>query len=376
MTRLATAIRTVSVAAVSLAILIGGTAFLHLRAAHTKADAAPTPMPVAAMPLEFSGGYDVVDRFVGRLEPAQQARLSFELGGLITALAVEEGEQVEPGQVIARLDTAILQAERSRLQGQRKQVIANLELAKLTAGRQRVLQRQGHASVQRLDETRLNVAALEGELAALDAAIRRVGIDIEKSTVRAPFAGTVGARFVDTGVVVAVGTAIIDLLESGRPRARIGVTPTAAASLSRGETVKLVSGQERLAGRIHAIRPDVSTSTRTVSVLIDLPGNPGINFGDTVELHLTRRVAAEGYWLPMSALSEGERGLWSVMTVLETGDGGYTVGRETVELIHMTDDRVFVRGTLRAGQRIIASGRNRVIPGQTVSLASLGEARP
>lgn len=366
------------VGALFIGMLVGGAAFLHLRADQSKAAAAHslTPIPVASVALEPVTGYDVVDRFVGRLEPAQQARIAFERGGLITAIAVEEGQTVARGEVIATLDALVLQAERDRLLGQRLQVAANLELSRLTEGRQRTLREQGHASQQRLDEARLNTAALEGELTALDAAIRRLDIDIEKSVVRAPFAGTVGARFVDTGVVVAAGTAVIDLLESDRPQARIGISPAAAAGLRPGDGVRLINGGEALDGRVVAVRPDVSTATRTVGVLIDVLAGPRASFGDTVELRVRRRVDAEGFWLPISALSEGERGLWSVLTIQSEDGETDRVGQEAVEVVHTDGDRVFVRGTLRPGQRVVAGGLNRIIPGQRIARASGDEGGP
>ncbi|HIP77638.1 MAG TPA: efflux RND transporter periplasmic adaptor subunit [Kiloniellaceae bacterium] len=360
------------VAAGFLASLAGGAALLHLRAAQSKAEGAHsfTPIPVASLVLEAASGYAVAERFVGRLEPAQQARIAFERSGLVTAVTVEEGEAVTTGAVVATLDTAILEAERDRLLGQRKQVIASLELARLTEGRQRVLRDRGHASEQRLDEARLGAVALEGELAALDAAIRRVDVDLDKSVVRAPFGGRIGARFIDNGSVVDAGTPVVDILETGRPQARIGVSPEAAAALSLGEVLGLSANGRALQARIAAIRPDLTTATRTVGVLFDLLGEPEVNFGDTVELYLSRPVAAEGFWLPISALTEGERGLWSVLTLQPGDNGSFRIGQEAVELLHTAGERVFVRGTLRAGDRVVANGRNRVVPGQQVSLAA------
>ena len=365
-----------AIALLFLAILVGGAASLHLRSAQTKAEAAhtPAPIPVQSLLPEAAQGYAVTDRFLGQLEPAQQARLAFERGGLVTAVAVEEGGRVTQGDVIARLDTALLEAERDRLTGQRKQVAANLELARLTAQRQRKLEQQGHASTQRLDEARLGVVALQGELSALDAALRRIAIDIEKSVVRAPFAGRVGARFVDTGSVVDAGMAVIDLLETGRPRARIGLAPEAAAALTVGQAVRLRASGQALVGRVIAVRPDLSTATRTISAIIDLEDLRGLRFGDTVELPVARQVRASGLWLPISALTEAERVLWSVLTLIEAEDGTYRVGQEVVELLHAAGDRVFVRGTLKRGQRVVSGGRNRVIPGQVVTLATRSEA--
>ena len=360
-----------------LATLVGGAAILHIRAAVTKSVAATalTPIPVESLIVKKADGYDIVDRFVGRLEPAQQASISFERGGLVTSILVEEGQRVVQGQIIAKLDTALLKAERDRLVGQRRQVSSKHELSRLTLKRKRTLRRKKHVSQQVLDEARLNTQSMQGGLAAIRAAIKALDINIKKSILHAPFAGTVGARSMDTGVVVTPGTTVIDLLESARPQARIGVSPEAANRLRTGQHVHLFVGEKKLSGKIVALRPDLSSATRTISVLIALKKTHGTRFGDTVELHLVRRIKAPGFWIPIAALNEGERGLWSVLT-LNSSDGKLQrVGFEAVELLHSQGDRVFVRGTLQAGQRIVASGRNRIIRGQVVILARAREVR-
>lgn len=361
-----------SVALGFVGLLGAGTIFLHERAETQRAEASLAPDPIAVMTLvtQAQTGYEITDRFVGRLEPAQHANLSFERGGLVTDVLVEEGTKVGKGDLIAELDTALLAAERDRLLGQRKQILAQLELARLTTERQKTLQQRGHASSQQLDEARLAGRALEGQLIGVDAAIRRIEIDIEKAKILAPFAGTIGARMIDNGAVIDAGAPVVSLLETDRPQARIGVSPTVAQTLEPGRTVALYANDAEITGEIVTVRPDLSTATRTTSVLIDVLGNTPVKFGDTIELHVSRKIPGDGFWVPTAALSEGARGLWTVLTVKDSAaQDGLVVGQEAVEILHIEGARVYVRGTLEIGQRIIAAGRNRVIPGQMVVLA-------
>jgi hypothetical protein len=110
-----------------------------------------------------------------------------------------------------------------------------------------------------------------------------------------------------------------------------------------------------------------------VPVVIDLQQRAGVPFGDTIEMAVTRSVEERGFRLPLDALSEGPRGLWTVLVLEETGNGGFRVGREIVEILHAAGETVFVRGTLQEGQRVIHSGPQRVVPGQRVALADAGE---
>jgi hypothetical protein len=91
-----------------------------------------------------------------------------------------------------------------------------------------------------------------------------------------------------------------------------------------------------------------------------------------VQLELAQWVEEPGVWLPLGALTEGSRGLWSAYALepssgsdLETADLARLVPRP-LEVLYQEGDRVFVRGPLAAGERLVAAGLHRVVPGQLV----------
>jgi len=90
-------------------------------------------------------------------------------------------------------------------------------------------------------------------------------------------------------------------------------------------------------------------------------------YGQLVELVLPTRHDRAGFWLPLSALKAGQRGLWDVLVVLERDDQ-LVVARESVEVLHADGERVYVRGTLSDGARIIGDGAHRVTVGQPVQI--------
>ena len=348
----------------------GGIAALHLRAESQVAAGVRPPIPVATETIAMENAYRIVDRFVGRLEPARETSLGFERAGLIMEMLVEEGDRVESGQLVARLDVEPLEAERAQLVAEREERVADLQLARLTAERQQRLHQEGHASAQRYDEARLAVDSVGAAIVRIEAAIRGIDIDLDKSLLRAPFAGRIADRLLDEGRVVSAGTPLFRLLESDRPQARIGLSPDVAARLAVGEDVTLESGSWSQPARLLALRPDLVSGTRTVPALFALQGVNVLPFGEVVELAVPREVAADGAWVPLSALSEGPKGLWQILTVIEDDSGNLQVGREAVDILHVTGSRAYVRGTLADGTRIIVSGSNRVVPGEPVVLAA------
>ena len=350
-------------------VMAGGIAALHLRAAAELPAQANPPVSVAVQTVHLAEAYHVTDRFAGRLEPARQTRLAFERAGLVTGILFEEGDLVGQGDVVARLDTAKLEAERDRLRAQRRELQARQALAEVTLERQSALTTKGWQTEQRYDEARFGLAEISAAIERIDAAIASIEVDLGKSVLTAPYAGRVAARALDEGAVVDPGMPVIELLESEARQVRIGVSVEAAAALQAGQLYRLEAGGRRFEGRLLAKRPDLQTGTRTVPVLFEVLQAEALPFGEIVELLLDRRIAAEGVWLPLRALSEGRKGLWSVLTVVER-DGEPTVAREAVEVLHLDDGRAFVRGTLAEGSRIVLGGTNRVIPGQRVAPAA------
>jgi membrane fusion protein, multidrug efflux system len=158
---------------------------------------------------------------------------------------------------------------------------------------------------------------------------------------------------------------VLVLFDTAPTRARIGLPPELAAGLSVGDRVTLDHNAALLQGTIRQIRPDLDPSTRSRSVVVTLAEGAGQVLGDTVALLLEQTVDEPGFWAPLSALREGVRGSWSVMAVKATPEGDRTLPA-AVEVIHGDGARVFLRGALPPGARIVAKAPDRVAPGQRV----------
>lgn len=364
------AVVSVVVAATGIAALA-----LHQRAgAGTVAEVA-APMPVAALSLERVPGYAETRRYAGRIEPARAATLGFERGGRVTEVLVEEGDAVAAGDVLARLDIRLLENARVRLEATRKAQVASVELARLTDARQAGLTDRA-VSAQRRDEARLQLAEAEARLAETDAALEGIAIDLEKSEVRAPFAGRVAARMLDEGTVVATGGPVVELLETTAPRARIGLAPEVAAELEVGGRYTVDYRGIARPARLVTLRPDIDPANRTVEAIFDLAVADGLVFGDLVRFDATVWKSHPGYWVPLSALVEDRSALWSLYTIAEAdGENAGAPARvrsRSVEVVSVTGESAFVSGDLPEGAAIVHDGTHRVIPGQAIRVAGRG----
>jgi RND family efflux transporter MFP subunit len=356
-----------SVAVVFLGTMAAGVTALNSRASAERSPDSFPPITVQAQQIEILDAYRVEERYVGLLEPARQTRLAFERPGLVTEILYDEGAEVVQGAVVAKLDTSKLMSERRGLEARLHELKARYELASVTLSRQKSLKAKGWQSAQKYDEARYNAAQLASAIQGVQASIDSLDVDIAKSELRAPYSGIVGGRMIDEGSVVAPGVPVIDLLESQVRRARVGVSVEAARGVEADRVHRLAVDGTVVDGFLVSKRPDLDTRSQTVTLIFEVIGGDGARFGDIVELVVERSVPARGAWLPMSALTEGPKGLWNVFTVVDE-EGGLSVAREVVEVLHVDDRRVFVRGNLAGGGNIVVSGTNRIIPGQPVAL--------
>lgn len=332
----------------------------------------PDPLPVAVVHATQEPYYTITRTFTGRLVPRRTSQVGFELNGRVAHLAVDDGKRIEEGQLLARLDTEQLVIQKTQLQAQLQEVKARLGLAQVRLKRQRRLQTSGHASQDAIDEIRFEVAALNAQQDVIKANLRSVQTDLKDAILRAPFDAVVVQRLVDEGSVVDTGAPIFRLHETGHPEARIGIPIDYAQRLKIGDQHQLQLGQTPVTATLTALIPDMNTTTRTVTaVFVVDQDNPIAN--SLVWLKLNDNIDAAGFWLPTTALSEGRRGLWTVYVVEKNRPSSATghqqqVVRKSVEVLHTETDRVFVRGALIANDPVVATGTQRLAPGQLVQM--------
>ena len=141
----------------------------------------------------------------------------------------------------------------------------------------------------------------------------------------------------------------------------VGVPTQVASTLGDYENLILKWQNQTLPATLKSVLPEVDRTTRTQTAVLVTRANE-LPLGSVVELHLSQKVASPGFWVPLSALIESERGLWGAY-VIAADD---TVERRLVEIVHSDGDAVFVRGTLTAGERLVSGGVHRMVPGQQV----------
>lgn len=362
-------VRRTGIVVVSAGVLAGavfavglGAGIIAERAQATEPAIVAEATPVSVRRLEIINGFSVMRSYVGQIEPSQTADLSFEFGGRLAEILVDEGAEVTKGQVVARLDTDLLRADKTGLQATRDALGAQLKFANQSLDRSLELQKRGFAPEERLDQARATRDELVARIAETDSALETVQIRLGKSNLTAPFDGLIGLRAMDTGATVTGGQAVVRLLQTKAPIFRVGLPLSIQPQELADLTVQI--GGTQYPAALDQVRPDIDPTTRTRTALITVDVDAQTAYGQTARLIVDRTIETPGAWVPLRALREDTGGLWSILLV---GDD-MIVRPAAVELIHADADKAYVRGSFQTGAQLIDTGPQRVTPGQYVQI--------
>ncbi len=381
-------------------------------------------LPVQTLIAEHVSSYPERRSYTGLITAARTSHLAFHRSAELIEVLVDDGDDVAAGQPLARLDTRRLFAQRDQLTAQRAEASARLEelqngprveviaaaraevkdlsaqaeLAKRSHARNQSLNANRAVTKQSFDNSELSLKAADAKVVAaqsrleelvagtrseqleaqtavvarLDAMLADIGIEIEDSTLKSPFAGQVSERLVDEGAILSLAKPVLRVVETGVVEARIGLPTGVAARLKVGMPQSVLVDGQRFTTNVHALSPEVDLATRTRLVILRFPegASHSIVPGQVARLEMNATIDADGIWLPIDSLSRGSRGLWTVFVAVEVVDQSATVERREVEIVHTDGDRALVRGTVFGGDRVIIAGTHRVVPGQRILLQS------
>ncbi len=195
--------------------------------------------------------------------PRNESRLSAEVAAKIVSIAVDVGQTVRKGAVVARLDDADFRLALERARAQRESIVARLRLAEVQLERARELQRRNFVSAEALVQRETEVNALRADLRASESQVATARRQLEKTIVRAPFDGAVRARHAQLGELASPGTALLTLTQTGGEEVSAAIPAADAATLPGAARVVFESGAQRRALRLARIAPMVDPATRT-----------------------------------------------------------------------------------------------------------------
>jgi membrane fusion protein (multidrug efflux system) len=274
------------------------------------------------------------------------------------AILVDDGEFVDKGQVLVKLDDSearyLLAEAKAALKEQQQQFERMRRLAKTNA-----------TSRSQLDE----------EKGLLDIAVAKVSLleaRLQDYTIRAPFSGILGIRQISTGAVVDTDTVITTLDDTSTIKLDFTVPETYLGMLKNGMSVSARSHaypDRRFNGRVTAISSRVDPETRTLTIRAKIP-NPDrlLRPGMLLTVDLVRNQS-QSLIIPEEAVIQEKDKKYALLVTADN-----TVEKKEIVTGRRNPGILEVISGLKAGQQVIIQGLTRIRPGSSVNVVEAGEA--
>ena len=321
-------------------------------------DATQAPAPTPQVRIAQVGGQDTGAAItgVGTIALRRETQLGFTSPGRIVRLAVNEGDIVRPGQMLAALDPTTVAADVAQVAAEQSRAAAEYR-------RSTTLLKQGWVTQPRVESAR-------AALLAADARARAAGFQRANSTIVAPGPGVVLGRLAEPGQVVTAGTAVLVIGEqasgyvlrvalSDRDVAAIAVGAPATVTPSTGDRTPIV-------GRVVEIGGRAARATGTFAVEIALPADARLRSGQIGEARIVARGAgAATLSVPPSAVFAPRAGEAFVYVV---DRAARKVAVRKVGIAETSDAAVRVTSGLARGEWVATSRIDRLKDGAAVTI--------
>jgi RND family efflux transporter MFP subunit len=312
-------------------------------------------------------------QYLGTVEAADEAELSFEVTGSLKSLNVKKGERVKKGQLLASLDPRDFENALAVAR-------ADAEKARIILKRLKPAAKSGAVTKQQLTDAEATAATTAARLKTQIKAM-------EDTKLKASFDGIIADILVENfeSVKAKQPIAILQTIDNvdvtvDVPESRIAEIDPKRIRKRKGD-VKFVMSMDYFPDRTFVVtlkefktKADELTSSYKVTFTMPrpdvtiLPGMPA-TVTETIKVDTGK---AKGFLLPADAVPVDTHGKYFVWILTGEQSGVFTVQRQDVEVGEMTGDRITVTKGVSAGDRIAAAGVHILRQGQKVSLLDNG----
>lgn len=293
---------------------------------------------------------------VGSLKSNESVVLRPEIAGRIAAIHLREGMPAAKGAVLVALDAATQAAEL-------RQAEANLALSQANYRRTEDLYQKKFVAERARDEAAANLKVLEAAVALAQA-------KLQKTQIRAPFAGIVGIRNVSVGDYVKEGQELINIEDIGSLKVDFRLPESYLSRLQKGQAVELSADAmpgQAFKGVLDAIDPLLDASGRAISLRARL-ANPDLKLrpGMFVRVRLAFGGERQGLSVPEEALVPAGNDNF----VFRVAEG--KAQRVMVKLGQRRGATVEIAEGLKAGDEVVTAGQLKLRDGVPVKAAPAG----
>ncbi|MGX9221957.1 efflux RND transporter periplasmic adaptor subunit (plasmid) [Massilia varians] len=346
---------------------------------------AQAPQPVPVEPLVVTLRPEVLSSTLpGRIVPARVAEVRARVAGIVQKRHFTEGAMVGKGDLLFTIDPAPLQAAAARARAAETRAAALEKQAASLVRRYQPLVKADAVSQQEYDEAVASLETAKANRASAAADVRTAQLDLGYATVRSPIAGRIGKSLVSEGALVGQGEATpMALVQQMDPIYADFTQPASTAlqlrealasgALSRssaeapGVTISVDGTGHSARGRLLFSDVSVDPGTGQVTLRGEFANPKGVLLpGMFVRVSAEMGTDREAIFVPQRAILRGTDGIPKVMVI-----SAKSVAEErAIKTGAMQGAEWQVTEGLKAGDRLIVKGVDKIAPGTPVSVAA------
>jgi multidrug efflux system membrane fusion protein len=331
----------------------------------------PVPVAVAtvqrqAVPVELAA--------TGTVEPLQTVSVESQVGGILTRVAFEEGDEVKRGQVLFQIDPRSYQAALQQAEAMLAKDRAQLANADEDVRRYESLAQKEYVTSQQYAQVKTTAQSLRATVEADHAAVENARLNLQFATVRSPINGRAGGLLLRPGNLVRPnGSAPLVVINQIHPilvRFAVPATDLPEIQQRRRQGAPLpvltdaAQGRGSSQGELSFIDNAVDTTTGTIMLKARFANQENTLWpGEFVRVRLRLRVDSAALVLPAPAVVSGQQGTY-VFVVTSEG----TAATRPVKVDRMGDSLAVIAEGVAPGDRVVTDGQLRLRNGSKVQI--------
>jgi RND family efflux transporter MFP subunit len=217
----------------------------------------------------------------GPLKASDSAIIKARVAGELQDMSVREGDTVQAGQVVARIDPSEFQARVRQAQQQADAAKAQVDIAQRQFDNNQALVNQGFISQTALLASQASLNGAKATHMAALAALDLANKSLADATLRSPLSGVVAQRLAQPGERVAIEARLIEVINLSRLELEAALSAEEASRVKVGMTAQLrIEGlADPLPAKVLRINPSAQMGSRSIVVYLGIPGREGLRQG-------------------------------------------------------------------------------------------------
>jgi membrane fusion protein (multidrug efflux system) len=277
----------------------------------------------------------------GRTLPFEEVKIFSEINGRVKSINFEEGERVKKNEILVRIDTDILEAEKNQLQ-------VDLRLAEKDFNRKKQLYEDEAGTLESVEKS-------ESTLEGLKAQVALINVQINKGTIRAPFSGRIGLRQISEGAYITTSDLITTLAQTEKLKVSFSIAQRYASMVKMGQEISLKPPSDSLnvsakKATVYAADPTIDQETQMYNIRAKMDKNSSLVPGGFVSILYNLGEVKNSIQVPTQAIAPVVDG----QIVWKFNNG--KAEKVKVNVGVRTSDKIQIFGDVTDGDTIVMTG--------------------